>query len=83
MKTDRYRDQLGVKHCTPPTFANRLSGYGKFGASHYPCGCQPAIHRFKCSECGAVVGWCMGGDGTECDDCWVPDLGIEPMDDAS
>lgn len=72
------RDQFGIVHgCEPgrPREGNAI--YGNLHKAAYQCGCQPAIHRFKCAACQRVVGWCFGGAGTSafenacCDACVV------------
>ena len=71
---DEYRDDLGVRHALKPVDGRYFGGYGHYYAPHYPCGCRPAAHRFKCAYCDDVVGWCLGcADELPggCDDCWA------------
>lgn len=64
-------DAHGIVHTTAPGRSEGRGPYNVRGCG-FMCGCQPVIHRFKCSVCKRCVGWCMGcGDDDICDDCSV------------
>lgn len=59
------------------------------GPPQYPAPSGKRCKSFKCSRCGARVGWCKGsghdpGDPANgwCDDCWVVARGKLDMMDA-
>jgi hypothetical protein len=61
-KGDLGRDRLGTIHDGEPGEARVGQAlYGSLGRPAYACGCQPAIHRFRCAACKRVFGWCYGG----------------------